>query len=109
MEDITRANTASQQELQQVKQGIQTVKSEMENSLTLFGRNKENLGQIVETIQGLSKTTRLDDIDDGSCRCFRNTLKNRQFLFSVLTEIRIAYFTLLVLFCCDDKTLIVSF
>ncbi len=57
MEDITRANTASQQELQQVKQGIQTVKSEMENSLTLFGRNKENLGQIVETIQGLSKTT----------------------------------------------------
>ena len=29
----------------------------MENSLTLFGRNKENLGQIVETIQGLSKTT----------------------------------------------------
>ncbi len=57
MEDITRSNSASRTELQQVKSGIHTVKKEMENYLEMFGRNKNDLGQIVQTIQGISQTT----------------------------------------------------
>lgn len=57
MEDITRSNSASRNELQQVKSGIHTVKQEMENYLEMFGRNKNDLSQIVQTIQGISQTT----------------------------------------------------
>lgn len=57
MEDITRSNSASRNELQQVKVGIHTVKKEMENYLDMFGRNKNDLSQIVQTIQGISQTT----------------------------------------------------
>lgn len=57
MDDITRSNSASRNELQQVKSGIHTVKQEMENYLEMFGRNKNDLSQIVQTIQGISQTT----------------------------------------------------
>jgi heam-based aerotactic trancducer len=57
MEDVNQSNEQSQLKLQQVKGGLATVKMEMENYLTMFGRNKEDLDQIVLSIQEISQTT----------------------------------------------------
>nr|WP_050180141.1 globin-coupled sensor protein [Domibacillus robiginosus] len=57
MEDVNKSNEQSQVKLQQVKSGLATVKMEMENYLTMFGRNKEDLDQIVLSIQEISQTT----------------------------------------------------
>lgn len=57
MEEVNQSNEQSQMKLQQVKSGLNTVKMEMENYLTMFGRNKEDLNQIVLSIQEISQTT----------------------------------------------------
>lgn len=57
MEEVNQSNEQSQLKLQQVKGGLSTVKMEMENYLTMFGRNKEDLDQIVLSIQEISQTT----------------------------------------------------
>ena len=57
MEDITQSNELSQAKLQEVKGGLFTVKTEMENYLEMFGRNKQDLDKIVESIQEISHTT----------------------------------------------------
>ncbi|MGD7044911.1 methyl-accepting chemotaxis protein [Jeotgalibacillus proteolyticus] len=57
MEDITQSNKDSQTKLQEVKRGLFTVKTEMENYLDMFGRNKRDLDKIVESIQEISHTT----------------------------------------------------
>lgn len=57
MEEVNQSSEQSQTKLQQVKTGLSTVKMEMENYLTMFGRNKEDLDQIVLSIQEISQTT----------------------------------------------------
>lgn len=57
MEDITHSKLQSQQKLQQVKDGLYTVKAEMENYMDMFGRNKKDLDKIVQSIQEISQTT----------------------------------------------------
>ena len=55
VEEVTESNEQSQMKLQQVKSGLSTVK--VENYLSMFGRNKEDLNQIVLSIQEISQTT----------------------------------------------------
>ncbi|WP_309088713.1 hypothetical protein [Domibacillus sp.] len=57
MEDVNQSNGQSQLKLQQVKGGLATVKMEVESCLTMFGRNKEDLDQMVLSIQEISQTT----------------------------------------------------
>lgn len=57
MNDLNQSNEQSQVKLQEVKSGILTFKTEMENYLEMFGRNKEDLDKIVNSIQEISHTT----------------------------------------------------
>ncbi|MEK4484230.1 globin-coupled sensor protein [Psychrobacillus sp. FSL H8-0484] len=57
MEEITHSNEQSQTKLQQAKNGLVTVKFEVENYVDMFGRNKEDLDKIVQSIEEISQTT----------------------------------------------------
>ena len=57
MEEITHSNEQSQTKLQRAKNGLVTVKFEVENYVDMFGRNKEDLDKIVQSIEEISQTT----------------------------------------------------
>lgn len=57
MEAIGVANNQSQTKLEQAKNGLSTVKVEVENYVDMFGRNKEDLDKIVQSIEEISQTT----------------------------------------------------
>lgn len=57
MEEITHSNEQSQTKLQQAKSGLVTVKFEVENYVDMFGRNKEDLDKIVQSIEEISLAT----------------------------------------------------
>lgn len=57
MGEMNTSTNSSQQQINQVKSGLSTVKMEMENYLDMFGRNKVDLDKIVDSIQEINATT----------------------------------------------------
>lgn len=60
VENMKLMNTStqeSQQKIQEVKGGLVTVKMEMENYLSMFDRNKQDLDSIVHSIKEINHTT----------------------------------------------------
>ncbi len=57
MGQMHRTNDAAMRQLGAVKAGFSTVKDEMGNYVLSFERNKQDLGQMVETISAINETT----------------------------------------------------
>nr|WP_226669950.1 globin-coupled sensor protein [Metabacillus litoralis] len=57
MKTMNESTQQSQTKIEQVKGGLATVKMEMENYLTMFDRNKEDLDSIVLSIKEINNTT----------------------------------------------------
>ncbi len=57
MSSMNDSTQTSQSQIAQVRNGLITVKMEMENYLKMFGRNKVDLDTIVDSIQEINKTT----------------------------------------------------
>ncbi|MGD6796205.1 protoglobin domain-containing protein [Metabacillus indicus] len=57
MSSMNESTQTSQSQIQQVRSGLVTVKSEMENYMEMFERNKTDLDAIVDSIQEINKTT----------------------------------------------------
>ncbi|QOR67934.1 chemotaxis protein [Cytobacillus suaedae] len=56
MNEMSVSSESSQQEIDRVKGGLQTVKMEMENYIDMFSRNKKDLDYIVESISEIKGT-----------------------------------------------------
>ncbi|MGX1195308.1 protoglobin domain-containing protein [Metabacillus sp. SLBN-84] len=57
MSSMNESTQTSQSQIQQVRSGLVTVKTEMENYMEMFERNKTDLDAIVDSIQEINKTT----------------------------------------------------
>lgn len=57
MSSMNDSTQTSQSQIAQVRNGLITVKMEIENYLKMFGRNKVDLDTIVDSIQEINKTT----------------------------------------------------
>ncbi|WP_420838132.1 methyl-accepting chemotaxis protein [Bacillus mesophilus] len=57
MKSMNLSTQNSQNQMQQVKDGLLTVKMEMENYISMFDRNKQDLDSIVYTIREINHTT----------------------------------------------------
>ncbi|MCT4783183.1 MULTISPECIES: protoglobin domain-containing protein [Exiguobacterium] len=57
MRQMHHTNDEAMQQLHAVKQGFSTVKDEMGNYVLSFERNKQDLGQMVDTISAINETT----------------------------------------------------
>ncbi|WP_456279434.1 methyl-accepting chemotaxis protein [Bacillus sp. AK128] len=58
MKSMNHSTQSSQEQMHQVKNGLSTVKMEMENYISLFDRNKQDLDSIVYSIREINHTTK---------------------------------------------------